>query len=97
MEFSIAPAPSEVMAIGRLIVSYTDNGAMGTGQYGSGTALSNGIELEVQRDGVEHNLLTNSHPVQANMDWARYCYDTSPLSFGSGDNMIVVRWTFSKS
>ena len=84
--------------ISRLIVNIEDTAGMSAQEYGNlGAALTNGVKLEHRYvdDTVRLNLTPD--PVQANADWSAYCYDAQVLSWGPGDEMLAVRWTFSKS
>jgi len=83
--------------VARIVVFAQDTGAMDAGGYGNGSALSNGITLKVTTaDGTELIDLTPT-PITTNGMWAAYCYDTQVQSWGTGDEILMARWTFTKS
>jgi hypothetical protein len=96
-EFFIAPPANKVYTIERMLVFVQDTGAFDAGDYGNGLALTNGLLLTVERDGVELLDLLGNEPIHNNAEWAAMCYDAQVLTWGTGDEMLVARWTFSKS
>lgn len=93
--FIIAPPAGEIWYISRLLVYIQDAGSFDSGGYGNGSALTNGIQIKVYRDAVEQIALTNSQPIKQNTHWAKFCFDISVSKFGSGDESLGVRWTFT--
>jgi hypothetical protein len=96
----IAPEPGSVFKIHRMIVSLEDTSGMIAGGYGDiGSPLSEGITVKVgNRDGVKLDL-TDGVPIKTNSGWGRLCYDVDIKSWGTTptNELLVVRWTFSKS
>lgn len=88
--------PRGKMAIARLLVYIRDTGTFTAGSYGAASALSNGILVKVEYRDVTQDL-TDNIPILTNADWARVCYDADVKSWGAGDAMLGVRWTFEKS
>jgi hypothetical protein len=97
-QFMIAPAAGETFIISRMIVSYEDVKNWNSDLYGKAIALTNGIKVEVHRDGAFWYGLTDpDFPVKSNGEWASFCYDFALFAFGTGLDWASVRWTFTKS
>jgi hypothetical protein len=97
-DFKIVPASNEVITLERMIVSVSDTVGMDADFYGNNLTLVNGIKVEVRDgSGLIFSLTDPQHPVFTNAGWAHYCYDASMLTWGTGNENLVVRWTFSKS
>jgi hypothetical protein len=96
-EFLIQPGEKEYFKIERMIIQVRDSGAFDAGRYGNNITLTNGIVVQKKdANGVVTNI-TDNMPIQINADWGRVCFDVSLLSFGTGDDSLVVRWIFSKN
>lgn len=99
--FSITPSQvtdaEEVMRVARMIVSIEDSGAFSAEKYGYMSALTNGVRLVVTRDSVEIDDGMNGVPVTSNAEWGALCYDASVKTWGVGNQMLLVRWTFEKT
>lgn len=96
VEFKLTAGP--VLHVARLIVLIRDNAVLAAEDYGGITGpLTNGIDVELWKDGALHVDLLDGLPVKSNADWARSSYDVSTTAFGAGDNYIQVRWTFAKA
>lgn len=88
------------LTITRMIVSVEDTGGMQAEEYGNlGTALTNGITIDIDSGGLDNELvdLTDGEPIKTNAGWGQLCYDVDLKSWGAGDDLLVVRWTFDKS
>ena len=96
-EFKIVPAAGEVMRIHRLIVSAIDTTGMDADKYGNGITLTNGIFVKTKNASGTILDLTDGEPILTNGAWAHLCYDADVKTWGSGNDHLVVRWTFSKS
>ena len=98
-QFYIAPGAGVIHKIHRLIVSVGDGTGMQAEEYGNlGSALSNGIRIEVQDDiGTTLNELDGGLNVTTNAEWGRLCYDVDVKTWGSGDELLLVRWTFDRA
>ena len=83
--------------IHRLLVKVQDVGALDADKYGNGITLTNGIVLTL-RDSSDAVVYTyTAAPVKSSGDWAGLCYDVQNLAFGTGDEILAVRWTFSRA
>ena len=92
-------APTQGMyCLERMIVHIRDAANMSADEYGNlNSALTNGVTVAVYNDDTLDCDLVDGLPIKANADWGRVCYDSEPLSYGSGDDFIRVRWTFAKA
>lgn len=100
-DFAIAPGPDQIFAVARLIVTIRDSGSFDSGFYGNNIVLTNGIQVEVRQgipngSSVLETSLTGPVTVKTNTDWASYCYDVAVSNFGQGDEVMAVRWTFTR-
>ena len=96
-EFYIQPPDGESYFISRLIIEIKDAGSIDAGSYGNGITLTNGIQVQ-KKDGSGVIVdFTDGEPIITNADWAKFCYDVKTSEFGSGNNYVNVRWTFSKA
>lgn len=96
--FYIAPESTQVFEVARLIVSVYDTATMQAQEYGNlGGALGNGITVRVSDSSGVVNDLTDGVPITINAEWAALCYDADLKSWGSGNELLGVRWTFAKS
>ena len=96
--FTFAPVSGRVAEIERMIIYISDTGNFASDKYGYNVVLTNGIKVYV-RDADDAIILdlTPDEAVKTNADWGALCFDVSYLSWGSGNDTIVVRWTFAKS
>jgi hypothetical protein len=94
---SIQPPPGTIYRIARMVVYIEDSGTFDSGLYGNGAALTNGIVLRVVDDSSTISDLTAGKPIKENQQWGRACYDTNHSSYGSGNESLAIRWTFTKS
>lgn len=96
--FYIQPPASTIYRISRLLVFVQDTNGFTPVEYGNtGSALSNGITVRVHNGTSTVADLTDGVPVQHNGDWARLCYDAQVLSWGTTDEMLSARLTFTKA
>lgn len=87
------------LVISRLLVSAEDTTGMTAQEYGNlGAALTNGVSILAELDGTEYDLC-DGVPIKTNAGWGTTCYDTqiTGAAWGSGNDVLLVRWTFSKS
>lgn len=97
-QFFITPAAGQTLILSRLIIQIVDTGAFGSGNYGAGITLTNGIRLEKRIGASTTDIdLVDNIPVITNIDWARFCFDTELSNFGAGENYLTARWTFARS
>jgi hypothetical protein len=92
----IQPTAGQIMRIERMLVYIQDTGTFDSGGYGNGTALTTGITVRLNGDGGVQDL-TDGVPIKTNGHWARLCYDADHNGYGTGDEYLAVRWTFSKA
>lgn len=100
--YGIAPPSGTSFVITRMIVSMQDGSGMTATEYGNtGGALSNGIIIRVASASATNYTLTSpGEPIVINSGWGDYCYDVSVKSWGGAsptDDVLLARWTFSKS
>lgn len=96
--FYIQPPADESFYVSRLIVSIEDASGFSAAEYGNlAAALSTGVEVRVQDDAGTIIDLTDALPVKTNAGWGALCYDVDLKTWGQGNELLVVRWTFSKS
>ena len=93
--FSIEPVTSAIV-LRRMIVTIEDAGAPDSGKYGNNLVLTNGIVITVNEanDAVRSTLTPD--PVLTNANWASYCHDLTEHAFGTGNDTVTIRWTFTK-
>lgn len=92
-------ATDKRLIIERMLISYQDAGGGTVEEYGNlGAALTTGIEVKLvdENDNVLIDL-TDGVPVQQNGHWSRQCFDAARLDWGAGEDLFIVRWTFSKA
>jgi len=95
--FYIQPPKSTIFILERMLVYVEDTGAFDAASYGNGITLTNGIVVRKQNDSGTILDLTAGKPVKSNAHWKRLCYDASVSSYGTGNESLGVRWTFSKA
>jgi hypothetical protein len=96
--FYIQPPDGEVYVLERMIVMIEDGAGWRADRYGDlSSALTNGIRVWFRSDKKDDIDLTDGIGIKTNAGWSRVCYDVNPSSFGSGNDFLGVRWTFSKA
>jgi hypothetical protein len=100
-KFLIKPGEDEHMFIHRVLVAIEDDGNWASSGYGSGSALTVGIQAAVydEDDNIIYRLTDSRKNIKQNADWGHYCYDVAFASLGpaSTSSHLLVRWTFAKS
>ena len=98
-DFRIVPPSDRIYHIERMIAFVEDASGFRAERYGSlGAALTNGIQvLHLNSDGTTKEDLTDGLPIKTNAEWGRTCYDAEVKTWGAGDEVLLVRWTFSKA
>ena len=95
------PPAGKDWLIERLIVMVKDNAVITADTYGGIDVLTAGTGVQIMcKEGPTGKIildLTDGGPVRSNAEWGKMCYDVAAHTFGSGDNYILVRWTFGKS
>ncbi len=99
--FWYSPPQNTKARIYRMIIFVRDTGVFTADGFGALAALTNGIDIYVARNNAASGAtilnLDADNKVQSNADWGRLCYDARLDAYGSGDNFIVVRWTFANT
>ncbi len=96
--FYIQPAANQTFYLARMLITVRDSGAFDAEEYGNGIALTNGITVTIHHD--EHGELydlTDGEPIKSNTDWGTRCYDVDVKTWGTGDEVLLGRWTFEKA
>ena len=97
MALKISSSEAEIVEIHRLIVGIQDTGAFDAAKYGNGIALDVGINLYLKDSNGDIIETYTPQAVKTNAGWAFLCHDYNHFSFGTGDEVGTVRWTFDKS
>ena len=96
--FIWTPDAGRVAHIHRMIITVQDDGNFTAATYGNRIELVNGISVTVRNvsdDSLIHDY-TAEHPIVSNAEWASHCFDADVKAWGSGDQLLVVRWTFTR-
>ena len=98
-EFMITSA-NDGVEVNRLLITVEAASGFKAEIYGSGSALTNGIDLEWRNaQGGVIEIFTDKHSVKTNSHWAMYCFDVDVKSWrtsGSGNELLTARWTFTR-
>jgi len=96
-DFYIQDATANIH-LNRMLVTVEDSGAFDAEHYGNGVTLTNGIKVSVT-DAEDNELidLTDGLVIHTNADWGRQCYDVDVKTWGTGDEVALVRWTFDRT
>lgn len=96
-DFYIQPSTNDRYELARLIVSTEDSANMRAEHYGTlGAALTNGIDIIHEVSGIETKL-NDGIEVKSNAGWTRLCYDVDIKTWGAGNELLTMRWTFAKA
>lgn len=86
------------VSLERMLVYVEDTGAFDAEKYGNGITLTNGIRVYVRNPADEIiTALDGGLAVKTNAQWGRLCYDADVKKWGTGNEILVVRWTFSRA
>jgi hypothetical protein len=95
-EFLIAAPAGQIYELNRMLINIQASGVLASQKYGDLAALTNGIKIYVESNGVRSEFDTGA--VKTHDDWAGICHDSMALNYGNvAGKTISVRWTFSKS
>ena len=95
-DFYIQPPANTTYFINRMLVAVRDTGAFDAADYANGVALTNGISVSVtDSSDTEIVDLTDGQPIKTNAGWGALCYDVDVKTWGTGDEVLLVRWTFA--
>ena len=94
----IQPGATETIYLSRMLVTIEDTSGFSAADYGNITSgLSNGVQVRVQdEDGTAVDLTAGS-PITSNAEWGTFCYDVALKTWSTGNEFLLVRWTFEKS
>jgi hypothetical protein len=97
--FYLEAGANEVVNIARMLVTVEDSTGMDATKYGNNITLTNGISVHCEGpDAVKMFDLTDPDvPIKTNAEWGMYCHDASLKTWGSGNDLLLVRWTFERS
>jgi len=94
----IQPPTNRIYNIARMLVSIVDTSGFSAVDYGNiAGGLTNGIQVRVQDDSGTIVDLVDSEPIVSNAGWGAFCYDADLKTWSTGNEFLLVRWTFSKS
>lgn len=90
---------TENCLIERLIVSMEDTTGMQAQEYGNlGSALAVGWKfLVLDESSATACDLTDGVPITTNAEIGQTCYDVDVKSWGSGNELLLARWTFTRA
>jgi len=92
--FSVTPPAGKKWSINRLIVGVEDTGTLDAGFYGNGISITNGVQIRIKQRRNGDRYLLNPVPIKTNSEWAMFCHDVTRHSWGSGNEVLSVRYTF---
>lgn len=96
--FYIKPPVGEVYEIHRIIASIEDTAGMQAQEFGNlGAPLTNGLVLRLSDDTGVLADITDGLPVKTNAQFGQISYDVELKTWGSGNELLLVRFTFEKS
>jgi len=93
--YYIQPPAGEVWRIARWMLYVQDAKGFDVDKWGNGIVLTNGIVPRIKQGGVITNML--QVPIYNSGDVAQVAYDLELKTFGTADDILVARWTFSKA
>ena len=102
-DYSATPLSLKISAndgyafIERMIVKIEDSGTLDSGKYGNGIDITNGIRVYLKNRANQVMQEFTAFPIITFGDWQGHCHDLNHINFGSGNEIVSVRWTFSKS
>ena len=94
VDFFVQPPVDEVWYIAKWMLYLQDGKGFDITTWGSNGALTNGLDLKVEVNGVTVNQL--DFPVKHNGDIARIAYDMQLHEFGNGDDILTAQWSFTE-
>lgn len=97
--WEIRPGSDEIYYIHRMLVLIGDVGAPDADSYGNNITISPGLTVTVvEGTGAGATVLhtLTDVAITTNSGWSSYAYDVAVDDFGTGEDFVKVRWTFSK-
>lgn len=96
VDFFITPPENIRFDINRILIQIVDMGPVDAGSYGNGITLTNGISFLLLDGSTVLQDFMVGLPVLTNGDWGRFAFDIIDTSFGTGENYVSARWTFTR-
>ena len=87
---------ASAMAITQLIIYLRDGGAWQPEKFGSETALTNGLTIDVERSSVSITEIDIAQPIKNNADFGRYTHDVTVTTYGSGETTLIAKLNFNE-
>ena len=94
-DFKFVPGPNDIIRINRMLIAVVDTQPFNADLYGKDIVLTNGISVTKKNASGVVQDLTNGQPIMTNAAWGHVGFDVNNLSFGAGNQHLVVRWTFA--
>ena len=97
-QFALTPPDGKSLYVERMIISLEDSGVFKAEGYGAiATGLTNGIRVQIlgASDAVVLNC-DDELAVTTNAGWGINNYDVVVKDWGSGNKLLLARWTFTK-
>lgn len=93
--FYIQPPQGEEWTILRMIGEIRDTNGFSAEEYGNlGAALTNGLDVRLVNP--SGTIATLAETLKYNAEWAAKCYDCDIKTWGTGQEILVFRWTFER-
>jgi len=93
--FRVKPDVGEALNLSRIMIYVQDSGTMDAVKWGNGIVMSTGIEFRQKQGSTTTNIL--GFNVLSSGEMTSVCHDITHEKFGSGDEFISWRWTFTKA
>ena len=93
--FKIAPAEGDTLRVARVMIYVEDNGTFDSDKWGNGVVLANGFNFKHKKGDVTTDLL--AFGITSSGEMASICHDIDHRSFGTGNEFVSFRWTFTKA
>ena len=91
--FKLAPEAGTVMLVARVIFYVEDSGTFDADKWGNGITITTGIEMKAKRTNDTESLC---EPLTKTGELAGLMHDVNHFAFGTGNEIISSRLTFSK-
>lgn len=95
----IAPGAGEVFVIERMLISVGDTTGMTAQEYGNlGATRQVAVRVgNLAGERIDYYLTDPAVSITSNAEYGTYCYDVDLKDWGAGNQLLVARWTFSRS
>lgn len=88
---------ASAMVVTNLIIYLRDDGTWTPQLFGSGTALTNGLTIDVERDSSSILDLDSGLGIKVNADFGRYTHNVTVTTYGSGQTTLIAEINFEES